>query len=374
MKIAVIHRDLPPQGKGGVSYQVLTLSNALVEAGHSVTVFTLSPKPWDALFDVVTVKPPKMVQGHRMLSYYLLSFVLSRLDYSRYDLVHSHGDTHFPFFPRPLVRTFHGSAISEALHPSSLKRFLSQLSLYPAEWLSGLLADYSVGISKATKTCLPFIRRVIPACVDLTRFVPSSGKSESPSILFVGTLRGRKRGWLLLSHFRKHVLKAIPSCELWMVCNEQLEDRQNVRWLGKVSTARLVELYQKAWVFCMPSSYEGFGVPYVEAMACGTPVVTTPNPGASEVLEDGKYGAIVEAGSLGEALVNLLENPDRRERMTRRGLERATRYSLEKVVKQYEEVYGDLLLKTYRDRPGSASTREGVLVKNPRHRPDFGPG
>ena len=46
--------------------------------------------------------------------------------------------------------------------------------------------------------------------------------------------------------------------------------------LGQVSDAELVDLYRSSWLFCLPSSYEGFGIPYAEAMANGCPVVATP--------------------------------------------------------------------------------------------------
>ena len=49
--------------------------------------------------------------------------------------------------------------------------------------------------------------------------------------------------------------------------------------LGRLDDEELAREYRAAWVFCLPSSYEGFGIPYAEAMASGTPVVATPNPG-----------------------------------------------------------------------------------------------
>ncbi len=59
----------------------------------------------------------------------------------------------------------------------------------------------------------------------------------------------------------------------------------------KVPFEKLCELYQRAWILCLPSTYEGFGVPYIEAMASGTVAVASPNPGAKEILDNGKGSA-----------------------------------------------------------------------------------
>ena len=58
--------------------------------------------------------------------------------------------------------------------------------------------------------------------------------------------------------------------------------------------ATLAALLAEAWVFCYPSIYEGFGIPYIEAMAAGTAIVTSPNAGAGEVLKNGRYGIICD--------------------------------------------------------------------------------
>jgi glycosyltransferase involved in cell wall biosynthesis len=123
-----------------------------------------------------------------------------------------------------------------------------------------------------------------------------------------------------------------------MVCSDA-PGGNGIEVLGRLTDAELVERYQRAWIFCLPSSYEGFGVPYIEALAAGCPVVATPNPGAREVLGDGAFGRIVEPAQLGIALVELLQNADARAELQEAGRVRAERYDWTEVVAAYESVY-----------------------------------
>jgi glycosyltransferase involved in cell wall biosynthesis len=121
---------------------------------------------------------------------------------------------------------------------------------------------------------------------------------------------------------------------------------------------KLAELYRRAWVFCLPSSYEGFGRPYAEAMAAGTPVVATPNPGAMEVLDNGRYGIIAEPTTLGRTIVSLLQDRPRREYLAAAGLVRVQAFAWERVVDEYECLYRATLdQKAARSTQGSPSRR-----------------
>lgn len=111
---------------------------------------------------------------------------------------------------------------------------------------------------------------------------------------------------------------------------------------GRVDFETLTDLYRRAWVFCLPSTYEGFGVPYIEAMASGTPVVASPNPGACEVLDNGKYGFLVQDKQIGVIINKLFEDAQLRQKHIDLGLTRAQEFSWDRVAEQYEQLYKNL--------------------------------
>ncbi|MEM4723705.1 MAG: glycosyltransferase, partial [Candidatus Hadarchaeum sp.] len=159
----------------------------------------------------------------------------------------------------------------------------------------------------------------------------------------------RKRGGVLVEIFQKHVKKALSEAELWMVCHDPVEG-DGIRWFGKIPTPQLVGLYQQAWVFCSPSSYEGFGVPSLEAMACGTPVVASPNVGAMEVLGGGEYGLLSPDSTLPDDLVRMLTDKTLRDLYVRKGLDRVRYFSWENIVRKYEELYVQILSRLQKQR------------------------
>ena len=124
---------------------------------------------------------------------------------------------------------------------------------------------------------------------------------------------------------------------------EDAPERPAVKVFRRVPDAELAALYRSAWVFCLPSTYEGFGIPYVEAMASGCPVVATPNPGAREVTQSGKLGVISDEQHLGSELVRLLASRAERERLATLGLEGAKQYDLRMVARSYEALYTSLV-------------------------------
>ena len=123
-------------------------------------------------------------------------------------------------------------------------------------------------------------------------------KTAHPSVLFVGTLDGRKRGRFLLDAFLDAIRAAHPTATLTVVGPEG-PDSPGVTYRTGVSDEALAELYRRAWVYASPSTYEGFGLPYLEAMACGTSSWRRAIPGSLEVLDDGEYGLMPDDAMFG---------------------------------------------------------------------------
>jgi phosphatidylinositol alpha-mannosyltransferase len=336
MKIAMSNAFLPTDEQAGVAFQVHYLANALVRRGHDVTVFSFSPRPADAAYAVHQYRPiPRL----RKFYPFLLAWELARTDFSRFDVIHAHGDNFLMRLKHPQVRTFHGSARDEARAAQTLRRRLFFQVVNVLEHVGARVADRNVGVSEATRHRLPRVRSIIPCGVDTSAFCPGE-KSPHPTILFVGTTMGRKRGRWLAEVFVRDVRSSIPDAELIMVSDEDVH-LNGVRNMGRLPLERLTELYRSSWVFCLPSTYEGFGVPYIEAMASGTAVVATKNPGAREVLADGLYGELSDDDNLGTRLREVLLDSQRRQHLGDAGVRHAASYRWDAVALQYEAVYAD---------------------------------
>jgi glycosyltransferase involved in cell wall biosynthesis len=334
MRIAIVSLLLPSGSKIGVGYVVHHFANQLVERGHDVTVFSQTGPTPDSRYSVEIVP-----SGQRFRTFGF-AWNLRHVDFTRYDVLNAHGDDWFLWGrPRPRhIHTYHGSLLAETMHADGILDKVRMALLAVCELGSCFLADDLVAVSNNTRVYIPMVKHVIPNGVDLARFHPGQ-KSPRPSLLFVGTMHGRKRGAMLLQIFRETIRPAIPDAEFWAVCDEPLETGDGVVWCGRVSGGRLAGLYRRAWVFCLPSSYEGFGVPYIEAMASGTPVVASPNPGAVEVTGQGRWGVIASDADLPRELQALLTDAERRSELAEAGLRRARDFGWETVCSSYERLF-----------------------------------
>lgn len=171
-----------------------------------------------------------------------------------------------------------------------------------------LLADFCIANSQFTRKSLiengvaPNKITVVPYGVDITVFKPSTRPQDDIfRVLFVGSVVQRKGIKYLLQAWRE---LALPNSEL-IVAGRGFTDATLIAEYNGVFTHRpnlsqeeLVQLYGRADIFCLPSIVEGFGLVIMEALACGTPVITTTNTAGPDILEEGKTGFILAPGDI----------------------------------------------------------------------------
>src|SRR6266571_684241 len=121
-------------------------------------------------------------------------------------------------------------------------------------------------------------------------------------------------------------------------------DRRFLR-LGFVPTEDLVAIYNSATVFVFPSIYEGFGLPVLEAMQCGTPVVTTAGGSLQEVARDAAlYVDSYSAQSIAEGIEKVFSNQKLQKELSEKGLQQAKKFSWEQTARQTVAVYEHVIL------------------------------
>ncbi len=121
---------------------------------------------------------------------------------------------------------------------------------------------------------------------------------------------------------------------------------RHVHFISGLSYAQLAACYGHCEMFALPSRGEGFGLVYLEAMACGKPVIGGAHGGAPEVIDDGKTGYLIphgDAGQLATAIETLLENPAIAQEMGRRGKQRVeNEFRFATFAKSFRKILRDL--------------------------------
>ena len=213
---------------------------------------------------------------------------------------------------------------------------------------------------------------VIPLGVDDVFHPPTEPRVPGRIVAMASADTPMKGVATLLEAFAK--LRTERDVELLLVSKpkpggrtEQLIDRLaiggSVRFLNGLSDTELAAVVGSAEIACVPSLYEGFSLPTVEAMACETPLVVSRAGAIPEVVgPDGRCADLVTPGDVGElaiALERLLDDPERRERMGRAGRARALgRFSWRAVAEATAAAYAEVIAAAGTAAGGTTTIKE----------------
>ncbi len=268
------------------------------------------------------------------------------------DVIHATGVA-VPPRTAPLVVTVHD--LSYLVYPEHFSRQGRRFFRQALE-LTRRDADLVLCSSEATRRHCeeagldPGRLRVVPLGADVAAAsdediarVRAAHGLERPYVLWVGTLEPRKNLPRLLDAYARLDTEA----ELVLVgprgWNQELDPPPGARLLGFVPGDDLPPLYAGAAAFCFPSLLEGFGMPVVDAMAQGTPVVTSSGTSTEEIAGDA--GLVVDpldVDAIAGALDRVLRDPELARSLGEAGRARAATYTWERTAALTEEAYAEV--------------------------------
>ncbi len=183
---------------------------------------------------------------------------------------------------------------------------------------------------------------------DAQEVVKSYGLKYGAYILFVGTIEPKKNVSRLIRAYTlvgTSMPLVIVGRKGWMYEDiEPLLKKKEVKWLSNVPSRDLSYLYAGAYCFVFPSLYEGFGLPPLEAMSVGCPVITSGVSSLPEVCGDASlYVDPYNVNDIREKLEKILSDRVLRERMVSKGKERAKLFSMENYIKRLYKAYSTIL-------------------------------
>lgn len=260
-----------------------------------------------------------------------------------------------PFWPDRRVR------VDSASLPRRVRDYLSkpvmeviERRVYEATEHVYVLSEYTAR-HVSSKTSVP--RKdisVIPYPINTDLFTPdgeqpATVEEEKPTVLFVGRFNDTRKNTRLLidaaglAHDQVEDIRVIlvgdePDADLRRVILDNGLENQ-VEWHDHVDNEKLPAFYRAADAFAIPSKQEGLAIVGLEAMACGTPVVSTRCGGPEEYVEDGETGFLVDSGDNSEftdRLVSLLQNESLRNELGANARSMVeSRYAEEEVREQF---------------------------------------
>ena len=379
MKICMVtSASFPPEE--GIGYYIYNLSRNLINKGHEVVVITRGS--WkktqrDFIDNIELIRAsfipiyPFYIYVHGLFANKIFKSIESQID-----VVHFH--TPLPPIIKtslPTLLTVHTPMLTDTRSievndfRATIEKLMGRFVSYPLELNLLKRADIITTVAKSVALELKDYGQdkknviVIGNGVDERIFIPIKNKNRNRYILFTGRLAYRK-GLFDLIECGKYVINEYPDISFVIpgggVLLDKLQERvrknglqDKFKFLGFVDRETLIQLYQNATLYVMPSHYEGLPTVLLEAMSCGLPVIATAVSGNLDVISPGKNGILIPPKSprkMADAILMLLDdNKTRKElgRNARKTIQDCFTWNIisEKFLKYYNSLFEDLSIK-----------------------------
>lgn len=260
--------------------------------------------------------------------------------------------------------------LPEMVRPSFLKRFTTEMPVIVER------ADRIITVSATSKQDIINIFKVNPEKIVAIPSAPTSAyrplpKSETknwlrktygikkPYILYIGGLNPRKNVAELIYAYAK-IRRILPGSQTLVILGPEGKHLSKLRLLGEalnitseelifpgfIDSSELPRFYNGADLFVYPSLYEGFGLPPIEAMACGTPVITSNVSSLPEVV--GEAALTVnpyDTLGLAETILKVLSDEALRTELSQKGRQHSQKYNWDAIAEQILQVYREVVLE-----------------------------
>jgi len=372
MRIGIDATALPPKPVGAGNY-IIELIRALhaLDCQHELIVF--AQQHGQSLIDVTSrpgfewVQVPDLKPAQRLI--WEQTGFPQLVSEQRLDLLHSLHYTRPLRLPCRSVVTFHDMTffLFPQLHTRSKRIFFPWMIRYSARTADALIADSEstrqdairiLGLAPDQISTVPLgVRPEFGRVQDQALLETVRNRYQLPDhfLLFVGLVEPRKNLPLLLKSYHQVINRgrsiplAVVGRKGWMY--EQVTDligelglTDRIHLTGYIPPEDLPIVYNLADIFIYPSLYEGFGLPPLEAMACGTPVITTAVSSMPEHV--GQAGLLVPPGdenALTEAIIRLLNDEELRSRLSILGPQQAAQFTWTRTARETLQVYEQVL-------------------------------
>jgi glycosyltransferase involved in cell wall biosynthesis len=277
------------------------------------------------------------------------------------DLLHFHGSILMlmkSFINLPSIYTHHG------LTPSKFRgSFYEKVGSKIVESFYRLTIPQMEIVTAISKWSIYDVKRfkpkrifLIPNGIDLDKFRVYKIKKKltigEPSLLYVGSLYPEKGVEELIKNFRQ-IVDIYPKVGLTIIGEGILKERlkndiqkmglnEHVKLLGYIPHEKLPTFYNSSDIFIFPSYHESFGLPVIEAMACGVPVIARRTSNLTFLVSESGAGRLFK--NIEELPSHIEKVLSQKEKMKRKAIKYAANFDINKTITKYYEVYESLLL------------------------------